>query len=148
MQEALELAARALGRTAPNPPVGCVIVQGDEIVGRGFHPQAGEPHAEVFALREAGERTRGATGYVTLEPCSHFGRTPPCADALITAGLSRVVVAALDPNPQVSGRGVERLRAAGIQVDVGVLADEAVHQQSGFRSLMVWGVPGSSTSTP
>ncbi|MFC3832232.1 MULTISPECIES: bifunctional diaminohydroxyphosphoribosylaminopyrimidine deaminase/5-amino-6-(5-phosphoribosylamino)uracil reductase RibD [Deinococcus] len=141
MTLALEHAATGLGRTAPNPPVGCVIVQGSEVVGRGFHPKAGEPHAEVFALREAGEQARGATAYVTLEPCSHFGRTPPCADALIAAGITRVVVAALDPNPQVAGRGVQRLRDAGIVVDVGVLEAQAVRQQAGFRSVIARGRP-------
>ncbi|GGR93922.1 riboflavin biosynthesis protein RibD [Deinococcus sedimenti] len=141
MTLALEQAARGLGRTAPNPPVGCVIVQGNELVGRGFHPRAGEPHAEVFALRDAGERARGGTAYVTLEPCSHHGRTPPCADALIAAGVRRVVVAALDPNPLVAGRGVQRLRDAGIEVTVGVLESEAVRQQAGFRSLIVRGRP-------
>lgn len=141
MTLALTEAARGLGRTAPNPPVGCVIVQGDELVGRGFHPRAGEPHAEVFALRDAGERARGGTAYVTLEPCSHHGRTPPCADALIAAGVRRVVVAALDPNPLVAGRGVQRLRDAGIEVTVGVLEAQAARQQAGFRSLIVRGRP-------
>lgn len=141
MTLALREAARGLGRTAPNPPVGGVLVNGGEVVGRGFHPKAGEPHAEVFALREAGERARGATAYVTLEPCSHFGRTPPCADALIAAGVARVVVAALDPNPRVAGRGVENLRAAGIAVTVGVGEAEALRQQAGFRSLVTRGRP-------
>ncbi|MHA0035500.1 bifunctional diaminohydroxyphosphoribosylaminopyrimidine deaminase/5-amino-6-(5-phosphoribosylamino)uracil reductase RibD [Deinococcus sp. PESE-13] len=141
MQLALNEAAKGLGRTSPNPPVGCVIVRDGEIVGRGFHPRAGEPHAEVFALRGAGERARGATAYVTLEPCSHHGRTPPCADALISAGVSRVVVAAGDPNPQVNGRGLDRLRAAGIPTETGVLEAEAVRQQAGFRSLVTRGRP-------
>lgn len=141
MAQALQEAARGLGRTAPNPPVGCLIVSAGEVVGRGFHPKAGEPHAEVFALRGAGERARGATAYVTLEPCSYFGRTPPCADALIAAGVAHVVVAALDPNPRVAGRGVERLRAAGTEVTVGVLEPEAVRQQAGFRSLVTRGRP-------
>ncbi|WP_019587396.1 bifunctional diaminohydroxyphosphoribosylaminopyrimidine deaminase/5-amino-6-(5-phosphoribosylamino)uracil reductase RibD [Deinococcus apachensis] len=141
MAQALREAERGLGRTAPNPPVGCVIVRGGEVVGRGFHPRAGEPHAEVLALRNAGERARGAAAYVTLEPCSHFGRTPPCADALIAAGVARVVVAALDPDPRVAGRGVERLRAAGKAVTVGVKEAEAVRQQAGFRSLVTHGRP-------
>ena len=141
MREALVLAQRGVGRTAPNPTVGCVIVQSGAVVGRGFHPKAGEPHAEVFALREAGERARGSTAYVTLEPCSHHGRTPPCVDALIAAGVARVVVAALDPNPLVGGKGVEQLRAASIKVDVGVLNDEAIAQQAGFRSLVTRGRP-------
>ena len=141
MREALVLAQRGVGRTAPNPPVGCVIVQGGAVVGRGFHPKAGEPHAEIFALREAGERARGSTVYVTLEPCSHHGRTPPCVDALIAAGVARVVVAALDPNPLVGGHGVKKLRAAGIDVEIGIHEQEAVAQQAGFRSLVTQGRP-------
>ena len=142
MRLALELAARGLGRTAPNPPVGCVLVKGGvAAVGSGFHAKAGEPHAEVFALREAGTRSEGATAYVTLEPCAHHGRTPPCADALIAAGVERVVVAVLDPNPLVAGSGVTRLRAAGLEVCWGVLEHEAVRQQAGFRSLIVRGRP-------
>ncbi|MBD2313924.1 bifunctional diaminohydroxyphosphoribosylaminopyrimidine deaminase/5-amino-6-(5-phosphoribosylamino)uracil reductase RibD [Desertifilum sp. FACHB-1129] len=120
MSRCLELAQRALGQTAPNPLVGCVIVQGEEIVGEGFHPKAGEPHAEVFALRAAQARSRGATVYVNLEPCNHYGRTPPCTEALIAAGVRRVVVGMVDPDPRVSGQGIERLRAAGIEVQVGV----------------------------
>ncbi|ADV68369.1 riboflavin biosynthesis protein RibD [Deinococcus maricopensis DSM 21211] len=141
MHQALQQAALGLGRTAPNPPVGCVIVAGGEVVGRGFHPRAGQGHAEVFALQDAGVRARGATAYVTLEPCSHTGRTPPCADALIRAGVARVVVAALDPNPVVAGRGVARLRTHGLDVHVGPLADAAVRQQAGFRSLITRGRP-------
>lgn len=141
MALALAQAQQGVGRTSPNPPVGCVIVRDGVVVGRGFHPKAGEPHAEVFALRGAGERARGATAYVTLEPCSHYGRTPPCADALIAAGVSRVVVAAGDPNPQVNGRGLAKLRAAGITVETGVLEAEAVRQQAGFRSLVTRGRP-------
>lgn len=141
MALALAEASKGVGRTSPNPPVGCVIVQGGEIVGRGFHPKAGEPHAEVFALREAGERARGAAAYVTLEPCSHYGRTPPCTDALIAASVSRVVVAAGDPNPQVNGRGLARLQAAGIEVETGILEAQALRQQAGFRSLVVRGRP-------
>nr|WP_242402934.1 bifunctional diaminohydroxyphosphoribosylaminopyrimidine deaminase/5-amino-6-(5-phosphoribosylamino)uracil reductase RibD [Deinococcus deserti] len=137
MRLALNEAARGMGRTSPNPPVGCVIVRDGQVVGRGFHPRAGEPHAEVFALREAGEYARGATAYVTLEPCSHFGRTPPCADALVAAGVSQVVIAALDPNPRVGGQGASRLREAGIEVIVGVAEEEALRQQAGFRSLVM-----------
>jgi diaminohydroxyphosphoribosylaminopyrimidine deaminase / 5-amino-6-(5-phosphoribosylamino)uracil reductase len=116
----LALARQALGQTAPNPLVGAVIVQGSETVGEGFHPKAGQPHAEVFALRAAGERARGAIAYVNLEPCSHYGRTPPCANALIEAGVAKVVVGMVDPNPLVAGSGISRLREAGIEVVVGV----------------------------
>lgn len=120
MQKALQLARRGEGRTAPNPPVGAVIVHSAAIVGEGYHPKAGEPHAEVFALRQAAGQARGADAYVTLEPCSHQGRTGPCADALIAAGVKRVFVGVEDPNPQVAGRGIERLRDAGIEVTVGI----------------------------
>ncbi|MBF2003087.1 MAG: bifunctional diaminohydroxyphosphoribosylaminopyrimidine deaminase/5-amino-6-(5-phosphoribosylamino)uracil reductase RibD [Synechococcales cyanobacterium M58_A2018_015] len=120
MQRCLALAERAAGRTAPNPMVGAVVVRGGAIVGEGFHPQAGQPHAEVFALQAAGSQAQGATLYVNLEPCSHYGRTPPCADALIQAGVAKVVVGMVDPNPQVSGRGIARLQSAGIEVVVGV----------------------------
>lgn len=141
MRLALQEAAKGLGRTSPNPAVGCVLVHGGQIVGRGFHAGAGQPHAERYALREAGQRARNSTAYVTLEPCSHFGRTPPCADALIAAGVRRVVVAAGDPNPLVSGAGLARLRAAGIEVTLGVLEHEAAQQQAGFRSLVTRGRP-------
>ncbi|MER3490631.1 MAG: bifunctional diaminohydroxyphosphoribosylaminopyrimidine deaminase/5-amino-6-(5-phosphoribosylamino)uracil reductase RibD [Meiothermus sp.] len=141
MQQALELAARAIGRTSPNPPVGCVLVREGEVVGWGFHPRAGEPHAEVLALRQAGERARGATAYVTLEPCAHDGRTPPCAQALIEAGVSRVVVATIDPNPQVRGRGLEQLARAGVEVATGVLKDPAERQQEAFRHWITHGEP-------
>ena len=120
MRCCLELAKQALGQTAPNPLVGSVVVQGDRVVGEGFHPCAGQPHAEVFALRAAGDRARGATVYVNLEPCSHYGRTPPCANALIEAGVARVIVGMVDPNPKVAGMGIDRLRQAGIEVEVGV----------------------------
>lgn len=132
MRRCLALARRAQGRTAPNPMVGAVIVQDGRIVGEGFHPQAGQPHAEVFALREAGELATGATIYVSLEPCSHFGRTPPCADALIRAGVARVVVGMVDPNPKVAGAGIARLQAAGIDVTVGVEEDECRALNEGF----------------
>lgn len=127
MHRCIELARRALGRTAPNPLVGSVIVQDGEIVGEGFHPGAGQPHAEVFALRAAGEKARGATIYVNLEPCNHYGRTPPCSEALVAAGVAKVVVGMVDPNPLVSGGGIARLRAAGIEVVVGV--EEAACRQ-------------------
>jgi diaminohydroxyphosphoribosylaminopyrimidine deaminase/5-amino-6-(5-phosphoribosylamino)uracil reductase len=127
MQRCLSLARRALGRTSPNPLVGAVIVQDGQIVGEGFHPSAGQPHAEVFALAAAGEKARGATVYVNLEPCNHYGRTPPCSEALIAAGVAKVVVGAIDPNPLVAGQGIERLRQAGIEVVVGV-EEEACRQ--------------------
>ena len=120
MQQCLKLARTALGRTAPNPLVGSVIVQDGQIVGEGFHPGAGHPHAEVFALRAAGDRALGATIYVNLEPCNHYGRTPPCSEALVAAGVAKVVVGMVDPDPRVSGGGIARLRAAGIEVLVGV----------------------------
>lgn len=127
MQRCLELARRAIGRTAPNPLVGSVIVQAGELVGEGFHPQAGQPHAEVFALRMAGDRAHGATLYVNLEPCNHYGRTPPCSDAIIAAGVRKVVVGMIDPDPRVAGGGIDRLRQAGIEVIVGI--EEAACQQ-------------------
>ena len=112
MDEALELARQGLGRTSPNPAVGAVLVNGGEIVGRGFHTYTRAKHAEVLALEEAGEQARGATLYITLEPCSHQGRTPPCADAVIAAGITRVVASMEDPNPLVAGDGFRKLRAA------------------------------------
>ncbi|TIC85162.1 bifunctional diaminohydroxyphosphoribosylaminopyrimidine deaminase/5-amino-6-(5-phosphoribosylamino)uracil reductase RibD [Crenobacter intestini] len=141
MQRALRLAALGVNTTSPNPRVGCVIVQGDEVVGEGWHRRAGEPHAEVHALAEAGARARGATAYVTLEPCSHHGRTPPCADALVRAGVSRVVAAMVDPFPEVAGRGLEKLHAAGITVESGLLADEAARLNKGFISRVSRGRP-------
>jgi diaminohydroxyphosphoribosylaminopyrimidine deaminase/5-amino-6-(5-phosphoribosylamino)uracil reductase len=141
MAHALRLAARGLYTTQPNPRVGCVIAHGEEVVGAGWHQRAGEPHAEVFALREAGERARGATAYVTLEPCAHHGRTPPCADALVAAGVAHVVIAAEDPFPQVDGRGVEKLQAAGIAVGVGLLREEARELNLGFFSRIECGRP-------
>lgn len=120
MRRCLYLARQAQGRTAPNPMVGAVLVKDGRIVGEGFHPKAGEPHAEVFALRQAGEKAKGATAYVSLEPCNHFGRTPPCSQALVKAEVARVVVGTVDPNPQVGGAGIATLRSAGIEVVVGV----------------------------
>ena len=136
MMLAIEQAKRGLYTTRPNPAVGCVIVQAERIVGQGFHPKAGEPHAEVFALKEAGTQAAGATAYVTLEPCSHTGRTPPCALALVAAKVKRVVVAGLDPNPQVAGRGVKLLEQAGIEVTVGVLTEQAEVLNRGFLKAM------------
>ena len=121
MQNALALARLGRFSTSPNPRVGCVIAHGSQIVGQGFHVKAGEPHAEVHALRQAGEMTRGATAYVTLEPCSHYGRTPPCAEALIRSGVARVVAAMTDPNPLVAGKGLAMLEAAGIRTESGLL---------------------------
>ena len=141
MAHALRLAERGLCTTQPNPRVGCVIAQGDEVVGTGFHQRAGEPHAEVYALREAGERARGATAYVTLEPCAHHGRTPPCADALVAAGVKRVAIAAEDPFPQVDGRGMSLLRAAGITVDAGLMREAARELNIGFFSRIERGRP-------
>ncbi|PPV33755.1 bifunctional diaminohydroxyphosphoribosylaminopyrimidine deaminase/5-amino-6-(5-phosphoribosylamino)uracil reductase RibD [Ectopseudomonas oleovorans] len=141
MARALKLARKGLYSTHPNPRVGCVIVRDGEIVGEGWHARAGEPHAEVHALRQAGDKARGATAYVTLEPCSHHGRTPPCADALVAAGVSRVVAAMQDPNPQVAGSGLLRLAQAGIEVASGVLEDEARALNAGFIKRMEKGLP-------
>lgn len=141
MTRALQLARRGLFSTHPNPRVGCVIVAGGKIVGEGWHVRAGEPHAEVHALRQAGLRARGATAYVTLEPCSHHGRTPPCAEALVNAGVARVVAAMQDPNPLVAGRGLALLRAAGIEVASGVLEQEARQLNAGFVKRMEQGLP-------
>jgi len=141
MAQALRLAERGLYTTQPNPRVGCVVARGDEVLGAGWHQRAGEPHAEVHALREAAERARGATAYVTLEPCAHRGRTPPCADALIAAGVKRVVIAAEDPFPQVDGRGIGKLRAAGICVDTGLMREAARELNIGFFSRIERGRP-------
>jgi diaminohydroxyphosphoribosylaminopyrimidine deaminase / 5-amino-6-(5-phosphoribosylamino)uracil reductase len=141
MARALALAARGLGRTWPNPAVGAVFVKGGRIVGEGFTAPAGGPHAEIRALQNAGPRARGADLYVTLEPCSHQGRTGPCVDALLPLGLRRVVVAQVDPNPRVRGRGLRRLRAAGVQVEVGIGAEEAGRLLAGFRCWITTGRP-------
>lgn len=134
MARALRLAERGAWTTRPNPMVGCVIAQGEQVVGEGWHQRAGGPHAEVFALREAGGLARGATAYVTLEPCAHYGRTPPCALALIDAGVARVVAAMGDPFPDVDGGGFALLRQAGIRVDVGLMGDKARQLNQGFLS--------------
>lgn len=131
MQLALEQARIGLGRTAPNPPVGAVIVKDSRVIGMGFHPAAGQPHAEIFALKSCKEDPKGATLYVTLEPCCHYGKTPPCTKAIIEAGLKRVVIATLDPNPKVAGKGRQELMNAGIEVVSGVCEDEA-------RDLIRW----------
>ncbi|AAZ98121.1 Riboflavin biosynthesis protein RibD diaminohydroxyphosphoribosylaminopyrimid ine deaminase + 5-amino-6-(5- phosphoribosylamino)uracil reductase oxidoreductase protein [Thiobacillus denitrificans ATCC 25259] len=136
MSRALQLAARGLFTTSPNPRVGCVLVKDDRIVGEGWHERAGTPHAEIHALRAAGEAARGATAYVTLEPCSHHGRTPPCAEALIDAGVSRVVAAMTDPNPLVAGGGISMLTLAGIAAEVGLMEAEARALNPGFVSRM------------
>ncbi|TAL88564.1 MAG: bifunctional diaminohydroxyphosphoribosylaminopyrimidine deaminase/5-amino-6-(5-phosphoribosylamino)uracil reductase RibD [Rhodanobacter sp.] len=141
MAHALRLAEHGLYTTRPNPRVGCVIAHAGDVVGTGWHQRAGEPHAEVFALREAGERARGATAHVTLEPCAHHGRTPPCADALIAAGVKRVVIASEDPFPQVNGRGIDKLRAAGITVETGLLREAARELNMGFFSRFERGRP-------
>jgi len=124
MRLALHLAKRGMGRTNPNPMVGAVVVKGKAIVGRGYHHRAGEPHAEVLALQQAGEKARGATLYLNLEPCDHFGKTPPCTRAILDAGIGRVVAGMKDPNPLVSGRGIRRLKSAGIKADVGILEEQ------------------------
>lgn len=141
MQRALELAQRGLGRTSPNPPVGAVLVRGERIVGEGWHPQAGAPHAEIFALQAAGELARGADLYVTLEPCCHHGRTGPCTSALIAAGVARVFVGAEDPNPLVAGRGLALLRAAGLEVSVGLLAEPCRSLIAPFAKQLRCGLP-------
>ncbi len=141
MARALQLAERGLWTASPNPRVGCVLVRDGEVVGEGWHEKAGEPHAEVNALRAAGDRARGATAYVTLEPCSHHGRTPPCAEALIAAGVSRVVAAMGDPNPLVAGQGLALLQVAGIATASGLLESEARELNIGFVSRMTRGRP-------
>ncbi|CEP69434.1 Riboflavin biosynthesis protein RibD [Moorella glycerini] len=141
MRRALELARLGLGRTSPNPAVGAVIVRDGRVVGEGYHQQAGTPHAEVHALRAAGEAARGATLYVTLEPCCHYGRTPPCTEAIITAGIRRVVAAMADPNPKVAGGGFQALRRAGIEVEMGLLEDEARRLNEAFIKYITTGQP-------
>lgn len=141
MARALQLARKGLFTTTPNPRVGCVLVRDGTVVGEGWHARAGEAHAEIHALAAAGQQARGATAYVTLEPCSHHGRTPPCADALIESGVARVVAAMRDPNPQVGGNGLEKLRAAGIAFENGLMEAEARELNIGFVSRMERGRP-------
>ena len=141
MRHALRLAARGLGRVWPNPAVGCVIVREGRVVGRGWTQDGGRPHAETMALAQAGGQARGATAYVTLEPCAHTGKTPPCAEALIAAGVARVVAALGDPDPRVNGQGFAKLTQAGIEVATGVGADEARAQQIGFLTRATLGRP-------
>lgn len=141
MQRAIELARLGQYSTKPNPNVGCVIVKDGQLVGEGFHPKAGQPHAEVFAMRQAGEQARGATAYVTLEPCAHYGRTPPCAKGLVEAGIAKVIVACPDPNPLVAGKGVQILKDAGIDVSVGICEQEAEKLNLGFLKTMATGMP-------
>ncbi|MEM7404459.1 MAG: bifunctional diaminohydroxyphosphoribosylaminopyrimidine deaminase/5-amino-6-(5-phosphoribosylamino)uracil reductase RibD [Pseudomonadota bacterium] len=141
MRRALEIAARGLFTTRANPRVGCVLVNAGRIVGEGFHVRPGEDHAEVNALRAAGDAARGATAYVTLEPCAHFGRTPPCAESLVAAGISAAVIGAIDPNPKVDGGGIQRLRDAGIAVRAGLMADASRALNPGFFSRFEHGRP-------
>lgn len=141
MRRAIELARQGQYSTKPNPNVGCVIVKDGVVVGEGFHPKAGQPHAEVLAMRQAGEQAHGATAYVTLEPCAHYGRTPPCAKGLVEAGVAKVVVACPDPNPLVAGKGVQILKDAGINVEVGICEDEAHPLNYGFLKAMATGMP-------
>jgi len=141
MRRALDLAARGARTTQPNPRVGCVIARGETVIGEGWHERSGEPHAEVFALRQAGDAARGATAFVTLEPCNHHGRTPPCSEALIAAGVSKVIYACGDPNPRVDGSGAARLREAGIEVLTGLLAEEGEELNLGFFKRMRTGRP-------
>jgi diaminohydroxyphosphoribosylaminopyrimidine deaminase / 5-amino-6-(5-phosphoribosylamino)uracil reductase len=141
MQRALQQAEQSVGRASPNPAVGCVLVQSDRLVGEGFHAYDLRDHAEVVALRQAGPLARGATAYVTLEPCSHHGRTGPCADALLAAGVARVIVATVDPNPLVQGKGVARLRTAGVEVETGVLEEPARRLNDGFARFITHSLP-------
>ena len=141
MRRALEFAFRAFGRTSPNPAVGAVVVRNGRVVGEGFHRRAGLPHAEAEALRQAKGDARGATLYVTLEPCAHHGRTPPCVDAVVASGIRRVVAAVVDPNPLVNGKGFRRLKRAGVAVDVGLLKDEARRLNAPFFKVMTERLP-------
>ncbi|KAJ0112665.1 hypothetical protein Patl1_00432 [Pistacia atlantica] len=141
MRRCVELARKAIGCTSPNPMVGCVIVKDGKIVGEGFHPKAGQPHAEVFALRDAGALAENATAYVSLEPCNHYGRTPPCTEAMIKAKVKRVVVGMVDPNPIVDSKGLDRLRDAGIDVTVGIEEESCKQLNEAFIHQMLTGKP-------
>ncbi len=141
MRRAIELALLGKGRTSPNPMVGAVVVKDDDIIGEGYHAKAGEPHAEVHALREAGEAAKGADLYVTLEPCCHEGRTPPCADAIVRAGIARVFIGAGDPNPQVDGKGIALLCKAGVEVELGVMSDACRAINEAYNKFMDRGIP-------
>lgn len=141
IQQAIELARLGQYSTKPNPNVGCVIVKNGKVIGTGYHPKAGQPHAEVFALRQAGEQAQGATAYVTLEPCAHYGRTPPCAEALVKAQVKRVVIACPDPNPLVAGKGVQILTNAGIEVETGICETLAADLNLGFLKAMATKMP-------
>ena len=141
MQRAIALAQLGQYATKPNPNVGCVIVKNGQIIGEGYHPKAGQPHAEVFALRQAGEHAQGATAYVTLEPCAHYGKTPPCAEALVKAQVQKVLIACPDPNPLVAGKGVKILQDAGIEVETGLCAELAKNLNLGLLKAMATGKP-------
>ncbi|MBI2447474.1 MAG: bifunctional diaminohydroxyphosphoribosylaminopyrimidine deaminase/5-amino-6-(5-phosphoribosylamino)uracil reductase RibD [Candidatus Omnitrophica bacterium] len=141
MKLALRLARKGIGMTSPNPPVGAVIVKGNRILGRGYHKKSGGPHAEVFAFRQTQDAARGARLYVTLEPCCHFGKTPPCTDAIIKSGIDEVIVACLDPNPLNNGKGIKRLQKSGIKVTVGVLEEEANRIIEPFKKYITKGLP-------
>jgi len=141
MQEALKLARKGLGQTSPNPMVGAVVVRDNEIVGRGWHPGAGQPHAEIFALKEAGELALDSELFVTLEPCNHQGKTPPCTEAIIRAGVRRVVIGTKDPNPAVTGRGAERLESSGIRVTTGLLEEECRRLNEAWNKYITTGLP-------
>lgn len=141
MRQTFRLAKKACGRTSPNPMVGAILVKDGKVVGKGYHKKAGEPHAEINAIKDAGDLSRDADLYVNLEPCSHYGRTPPCADAVIKAGINKVFIAIKDPNPEVAGSGIKRLREAGIKVETGILKDEALILNEAFIKHVTTGMP-------
>jgi len=141
MMSAIRIAAKGAGRTSPNPMVGALIVKDGVVLGQGYHKRAGEPHAEINAINASGAKARGAELYINLEPCSHFGRTPPCADSVITSGIARVVIAMKDPNPKVAGRGIEKLKRAGIEVEVGILEEKAKKLNEVFIKHVTTGLP-------